>query len=87
MAHADRKQFSIYLTDEQNEKITKYSKKLNVSKQKMMSNLLDIGLDEVAVLNKLGFLALGVRVRDLAHKIKKVDPDKLDSYYDDSEES
>ncbi len=87
MAHADRKQFTIYLTEEQNEKITKYAKKIDVSKQKMMSNLLDIGLDEVAALNRLGFLGLGVRVRDLVNKLKNVDPDTLDSCYDDSEDS
>ncbi len=87
MAHADRKQFSIYLTDEQNEKITKYAKKLDISKQRMMSNLLDIGLEDVAVLDKMGVLFLGARVRDLVHKIKNVDPDKLESYYDESEES
>jgi cell division protein ZapA (FtsZ GTPase activity inhibitor) len=84
MAHANRKQFTIYLTDEQNEKITKYAKKMDVSKQRLMSNLIDIGLDEVATLNKLGFLAIGITVRDLLDKIKKIDPKTMDNYSDES---
>ncbi|SDE61468.1 hypothetical protein [Desulfuromonas thiophila] len=76
MAHAKKKQIALYVTDEQHEKISKYADKIGISKQKLLENILSNGLDDLAILEKSGILAIGVGIRDLAYKIrhKEIDP-------------
>lgn len=82
MAHADKKQMALYVTPEQHEKITKYAKKIGISRQKLLENILGNGLDDLALLEKSGILAIGVGVRDLAYKIrnKEIDPSSLPNH-------
>lgn len=79
MAHADKKQMALYVTPEQHEKIIKYAKKIGISRQKLLENILANGLEDLALLQKSGILAIGVGVRDLAYKIrnKEIDPSAL----------
>ena len=79
MAHADRKQISLFVTDEQLDKLNKYSKKIGISRQNLLENILKGGLEDIGVLNKCGIIAVGVGLRDLAYKIrhKEIDPSVL----------
>ena len=79
MAHANKKQVALYVTEEENSKITEYAEKIGISRQKLMSNFINAGLDDLAIMNKYGILAIGVGVRDLAYKIrnKEIDPTLL----------
>ena len=79
MAHANKKQISLFLTDEELEKLNKYSKEIGISRQKLLENLLGIGLDELEAMKKYGLLAVGVGIRDLVDKLKKkgIDPASL----------
>ncbi len=79
MAHADRKQISLFVTDDQLEKLNKYSKKIGISRQNLLENIIKGGLDDIGVLNKCGIIAVGVGLRDLAYKIrhKEIDPSVL----------
>ena len=70
MAHKNKKQIAFYVTEEENEKIDKYSKKIGISRQALLSNILNSGLDDIAALNKYGILAIGVGLRDLLEKFK-----------------
>lgn len=79
MAHANKKQIALYVTEEENEKITEYADKIGISRQKLLSNFINAGLDDLAIMNKFGILAVGVGIRDLAYKIrnKEIDPADL----------
>ena len=70
MAHSNKKQIALYVTDEQHEKIINYADKIGISRQKLLSNFVDSALDDLAVLDKFGILAIGVGIRDLAYKIR-----------------
>jgi hypothetical protein len=76
MAHANKKQVALYLTDEENEKITKYADKIGISRQKLLANMVNAGLDDLAMMEKYGILTIGVGVRDLLYKFKnkEIDP-------------
>ena len=65
-----KKQVALYLTEEENEKISIYSKKIGVTRQQLMSNLINTGLDELKAMEKYGILAIGVGVRDLLYSLK-----------------
>ena len=76
MAHANRKQISLFVTDDELEKLGRYSKKIGISRQKLLENILAGGLEDLGSLEKYGILAIGVGVRDLLYKIrnKEIDP-------------
>ena len=79
MAHANKKQIALYVTDEEHEKITQYADKIGISRQKLLSNFVNAGLEDLAVMDKFGILAVGVGIRDLAYKIRhnEIDPSML----------
>ena len=79
MAHANRKQISLFVTEEELEKLNKYSKEIGISRQKLLENLLGIGFDELEAIKKYGLLSIGLGVRALVRKLKKsgIDPSTL----------
>lgn len=81
MAHANRKRVALYLTDKQIEKISMYSEELDISKQQVMSNIIDVGLDDLALLKRTGFLMIGKGFRNLVYKLRKTEfEDEEDSF-------
>lgn len=77
MAHANRKQIALYVTDEEHEKITKYAEKIGISRQKLLSNMINTSLDELDAMDRYKILGIGVGLRDLLYKIKfnMIDPE------------
>lgn len=71
MAHVNKKRAGLYLSPENDEKISNYAEELGISKQKLMENLIDSGLDDLALLKRTGFLAIGKGFRDLVYKLRK----------------
>lgn len=58
------------------ERLDGYAKKVGVSRQKLISNLLEAGLDDLAVMDHLGVLLAGRGFRAARDMIlKKADPD------------
>jgi len=85
MAHANRKQISLFVTEEELEKLNKYSKEIGISRQKLLENLLGIGFDELEAIRKYGLLSIGLGVRALVRKLKNkgIDPSTLADDSDD----
>ena len=81
MTQEKKKQVALYLTENENEKISMYSEKIGITRQQLMSNLINTGLDELKAMEKYGILAVGVGVRDLLYKLKAkgISPDSLSS--------
>ena len=79
MTQEKKKQVALYLTDAQNDTITEYANKVGVTRQKLMSNMIDNGIDELKAMERYGILAVGVGVRDLLYKLKAkgVTPESL----------
>lgn len=79
MAHANKKQIALYVTAEQDEKITMHAKDIGVSKQKLLSNLVDTGLDDLDLLKKSGLLMIGKGFRNLVDRIRSGDISSVNS--------
>ena len=79
MAHANKKQIALYVSTEENEKITRYSERIGISRQKLLSNIINSGLDDIAALEKYGILAVGVGLRDLLYKFKNEEIEPISS--------
>ena len=70
MAHANRKRVALYLTDEEISKISMYADEIGVSKQQLLANLINTGLDDLALLKKSGLLMIGKGFRNLVYKLR-----------------
>jgi len=79
MAHANRKPITVYLTDEEREQLTHYAKKIGISRQKLIANLVDTGLDDLKLMECFGILTIGKGVRDLLYKMKMEGVDSLNA--------
>lgn len=63
-------QFTAMLKPSVVEEIDKYAEKIGLSRSQMISNILDIGLDEIRAMDKWGLLRVGVFTRDIVDKIR-----------------
>jgi hypothetical protein len=70
MAHKDRKQVALYLTEEEDRQITMYAKEIGISKQQLLSNLIGTSLDDLALLKRSGLLMIGKGFRNLVHRLR-----------------
>lgn len=66
----DRKQITIYLEHGTANKLEKYAKKIKVSRQRLIENLLENGLEDLNALEKTGMLFVGVGLRDLFDQVR-----------------
>ena len=69
----DRQEFSLRLEKTQVKQLDLYAKKLGISRNQLISKLLDIGLDDVRLLDSVGLLMIGKGVRSLVLKIRDGD--------------
>jgi metal-responsive CopG/Arc/MetJ family transcriptional regulator len=67
----DKKQVLIRLQENQIERLDHYAKKIKVSRNQVISNLIDVGLDDLRMLEKTGLLVLGAGLRDLIRNIRE----------------
>ncbi|MGE4297636.1 MAG: hypothetical protein AB7E47_06370 [Desulfovibrionaceae bacterium] len=65
------KVISFYADEKTNQQIDYYSEKLGLTKSQFIKNIIEVGLDEARMLNKLGLFALGVFLRDFGDKLRK----------------
>ena len=68
---------SIRYPKEMSDKLDYYAKKMGLSKNQLMVNLLACELDELAVMDKLGLIRLGSGVRNLIDNYRNRTPDAL----------
>lgn len=61
----------IRFRDEVLEDLTKYSHQLGLSRNQLIENMIDSGLDDLKVLEKSGALSFGVVIRDMAENIRR----------------
>lgn len=68
---SDRQQITLKLDRPAIEKLDNYSKELKITRQQLMENLIDTGLDDLKILKASGMLMIGTAVRDLAAKLRR----------------
>jgi len=66
----DLKAFSIRLPVKSADQIEHYAKKMGLSSNQLINNIVEIGLDDLRLLNSVGLLVVGRGVRDLVEKIR-----------------
>lgn len=74
----EKKNIVVYLSVSEIERLTKYAGILKISRNALIKNLLNNGMDDLAVLHRLGVLRVGVSVRDLLEAKKDGRQELLD---------
>jgi len=64
------KAFSIRLPVRTADQVEKFAGKMGLSSNQLINNLVDVGLDDLRLLNSVGLLVVGRGVRDLVDKIR-----------------
>lgn len=60
-----------FRVDPQNlKKVDRYAKKMGLSRNQLLNNLVDVGLDDLRVLDAVGILVVGKGIKDLVGKIR-----------------
>ena len=71
MAHKNKKQVALYLTEDEIEKVSKYSELYGISKQQLLRNLISTGLDEISILRKMGIMSLALVFRSVGERFRR----------------
>lgn len=66
----DTKQLTIRLPEKHRDELDRYAKKMGLSSNQLVCNLVAVGLDDLRLLNSVGLLVVGRGVRDLVDKIR-----------------
>lgn len=61
---------TIRVPKDQLEELGKYADKLGISRNKLINNLLETGIDDLRLMEKSGLLVFGRGVRDLVAKLR-----------------
>jgi len=64
------KSISIRLPERSAEKIEYYSEKMGLSQNQLINKLVDVGLDDLRLLDSVGLLLIGKGLRDLVEKVR-----------------
>jgi hypothetical protein len=64
-------QFSVMLKPSKVEEIDKYAEKYNLTRSQLMANLMEIGLDEMRTLDKIGIVPLVYQSSNIMKKFKE----------------
>jgi len=64
------KSISIRLPERNAEKIEYYSEKMGLSQNQLINKLVDVGLDDLRLLDSVGLLLIGKGLRDLVEKVR-----------------
>ena len=67
----ERQEFSLRLEKRLVVELDDFAKKMGLSRNQLISNCLDAGLDDLRLLNSVGLLVVGKGVRDLVDKIRR----------------
>ena len=66
----ERIQRSIYLNREKFNLLDAYAKKIGISRNQLMENLIESGLEDLKLMEKTGLLLIGVGINDLIQKLR-----------------
>jgi len=64
------KPYTVRLQEKQGAEIEKFAAKMGLSTNQLMVNLVNVGLDDLRLLNSVGLLVVGRGLRDLVEKIR-----------------
>jgi len=64
------KPFTVRLPLHLADQVDRYADKMGLSTNQLINNLVDVGLDDLRLLNTVGLLVVGRGVRDLVDKIR-----------------
>jgi hypothetical protein len=64
-------QFSVMLKPSKVEEIDKFAEKYNLTRSQLMANLMEIGLDEMRALDKIGIVPLVYQSSNIMKKFKE----------------
>lgn len=64
-------QFSVMLKPSKVEEIDKYAEKYNLTRSQLMGNLLEAGLDELRVMDKIGIVPIVYQGSNIMKKFKE----------------
>jgi hypothetical protein len=64
MAHLERKMVPLYLTNQENEQLDLYAEILGLSRQKLLEGLILSSMEDLEVMEKIGFMVSAVRLAD-----------------------
>jgi hypothetical protein len=64
MAHLERKMVPLYLTDQEKEQLDLYAEKLGISRQKLLEGVILSSIEDLEVMDKIGFMVSEVRLAD-----------------------
>lgn len=79
MKKLNQKTITFRIEDAQLDLITKYSKKMNLNRSHLIRNLLNVGLDDLKLLDKTGLLSLAIKGRNLLDIVRtSIDDDKFE---------
>ena len=54
--------------------LDKYARKMDLSRNKLIENLLIVGVDDLKTMDRLGLIRLGCGVRDLVERARQPNP-------------
>jgi len=72
----EKRNSTIYLSASTVERLDRFAEKISISRNKLMENLIETGLDDIALLEKSGMLFVGTSIRDI---LKKVETGEINS--------
>jgi len=64
-------EFSLRIPKQLTKDLDRYAKKMGISRNSLARNLLEIGVDDLRMLDRVGLLVVGRGLRDLVEKIKR----------------
>jgi len=64
------KPYTVRLPEKQGAEVEKFAEKMGLSTNQLMVNLVNVGLDDLRMLNSVGLLVVGRGLRDLVEKIR-----------------
>lgn len=64
MAHLERKMVPLYLTNQEKEQLDLYAERLGLSPQKLLEGLILSSIEDLEVMDKIGFMVSAVRLAD-----------------------
>lgn len=70
MSEKKFKSISIRLPEQNAKKVEYYSDRMGLSMNQLINNLVDVGLDDLRLLNSVGLLVVGRGLRDLVEKVR-----------------
>jgi len=70
MEKSEKTQRSFYLEKSTFDELDRYAARIKISRNKLMENLIDAGLEDLKLMEKTGMLAIGIGINDVIYKLR-----------------